>query len=380
MLSDKLQFTKTLKFKLTMWYSLLFTIFSIIFVASINIWLDNYMRTNLNTASPGYFRRVLEERPMLKHLTEDQIEIIMESRLADLNNIRAITLYSLGPLILLSFAGGYTIASIGLDPLNKLNREMKNKSMENIGEGIDFEDREDEISELIKSFNRMGKRLNRSFEAQKEFVENASHELKTPLTIIQANLDTALEDEKIDKEEMKKLLESSKKSIKFMNSLTEDLLLLSLLDQNIELEVVDIVNLVKEILDKTKTLSNNIKIEALFKEDEIVLKANRILLERAIMNILENAIKYSNCDMIVISVKKENGNAQIKIDDNGKGIPKQDIKKIFDRFYRVDRSRSRETGGSGLGLSISKKIVERFGGTISVSSKKGEGTGFVIKL
>jgi signal transduction histidine kinase len=363
-----------------MWYSLLFTIFSIIFVASINIWLDNYMRTNLNTASPGYFRRVLEERPMLKHLTEDQIEIIMESRLADLNNIRAITLYSLGPLILLSFAGGYTIASIGLDPLNKLNREMKNKSMENIGEGIDFEDREDEISELIKSFNRMGKRLNRSFEAQKEFVENASHELKTPLTIIQANLDTALEDEKIDKEEMKKLLESSKKSIKFMNSLTEDLLLLSLLDQNIELEVVDIVNLVKEILDKTKTLSNNIKIEALFKEDEIVLKANRILLERAIMNILENAIKYSNCDMIVISVKKENGNAQIKIDDNGKGIPKQDIKKIFDRFYRVDRSRSRETGGSGLGLSISKKIVERFGGTISVSSKKGEGTGFVIKL
>jgi len=217
MLLDRLQFTKSLKFKLTIWYSLLLSVFSIIMVLSINIWLNNYMRTNIITPGQGYWGRMIEDRPAFRNLSEEQIELIMESRLADLNNIRTITLYSIAPLVLLSFVGGYSIASLGLRPLEDLNDQMKNKSTKNLGEEILFEDNGDEMSQLIKSFNRMSRRLNKSFEAQKEFVENASHELKTPLAVIQANLDTALEDGDISKEELIALLKSSKENVKFMD-------------------------------------------------------------------------------------------------------------------------------------------------------------------
>jgi signal transduction histidine kinase len=376
----KVKFIKSLKFKLTIWYSLLFTLFSIIFIVSINVWLNNYMRTNLNTVGRGYFGRVLEERPRLMHLTEEQKEIVMESRLADLNNIRKITIYSLGPLILLSFAGGYAIASIGLNPLNELNDEMKNKSMENLGKEIDFEDREDEISELIKSFNRMSRRLNKSFEAQKEFVENASHELKTPLSIIQANLDTALEDKEIDKEELRELLESSKESIYFMNQLTEDLLLLSVLDQKVQTEKIEIVEVLEKCVKNINSLFPKSEIEIIknFPNKEVYIKGNSILLERAIMNILENSVKYSEADTIEISLRERRKRVQIIIQDNGVGIPKEQVEKVFERFYRVDKSRSRDTGGAGLGLSITKTIVNKFDGDITLESERGKGVKFTI--
>jgi signal transduction histidine kinase len=98
------------------------------------------------------------------------------------------------------------------------------------------------------------------------------------------------------------------------------------------------------------------------------------------MNILENAFRYSDCNEIQVSVRNGRNNVQIAIKDNGKGIPKKDLRRIFDRFYRVDRSRSRESGGSGLGLSIVKKIIERFDGTILVDSAPGKGTQFTINL
>jgi signal transduction histidine kinase len=339
------------------------------------------MKTNIATVNRGYWGRVIEERPKYRNLTEEQIDLITEARLADLNTIKIVTLYSIIPLVFLSFLGGYGIASFSLKPLEDLSKKMKEKSTENLDEEIQFIDNQDEISELIKSFNRMNSRLNKSFEAQKEFVENASHELKTPLSIIQANLDTALEDKKISKEELEELLRSSEKSVGFMNTLIEDLLLLSLLDQDIELEDVEVVNLVKDSIEEIKTMSNNdIKINAVFSKNKIVLKANSVLLKRAVMNILENAVKYSECDKITVSVKEKRDSAKIVIKDNGKGIPKQELKRIFDRFYRVDKSRSRKTGGSGLGLSITKKIVQRFGGTISVDSSLGKGSQFTINL
>jgi two-component system sensor histidine kinase ArlS len=268
-----------------------------------------------------------------------------------------------------------------LKPVENLNKKMKEKSTENLGEEIQFIDNQDEISELIKSFNRMSRRLNKSFEAQKEFVENASHELKTPLSIIQANLDTALEDKKISKKELEELLRSSEKSVGFMNTLIEDLLLLSLLEEDIELEDVEIANLIKDSIEEVKRMSNNdITINTVFSKNNIVLKASGVLLKRAVMNILENAVKYSDCDKITISVTEKRDSAEIVIKDNGKGIPKKELKRIFERFYRVDKSRSRETGGSGLGLSITKKIVQRFGGTISVDSSLGKGSQFIINL
>ena len=381
MLSGKIKFTKSLKFKLTIWYSILLSVFSIILVLSINLWLNNYMQKNITIPGQGYWGRVIEQRPVFRNLTEEQTELIMESRLADLNNIRIITLYSIAPLVLLSFVGGYSIASLGLKPLEDLNKEMRNKSTENLGQEIEFVDKGDEISQLIKSFNRMSRRLNRSFESQKEFVENASHELKTPLAIIQANLDTALEDGDISKKELIELLKSSKESVKFMDTLTEDLLLLSVLEHKLSSEEVDLNTLLKALVTESKRIMNGkkIKINLSNKCPQCTIKANEVLLKRAFMNILENAIKYSEASKIEVkTVRGKKGKIEITIEDNGKGVPKEHIDRIFDRFYRVDKSRSRGTGGSGLGLSITKKIIERYNGDIEVRSKENNGTRFIV--
>jgi signal transduction histidine kinase len=226
----------------------------------------------------------------------------------------------------------------------------------------------------------MSRRLNKSFEAQKEFVENASHELKTPLSVIQANLDTALDDGDISKKELKELLDSSKENVKFMNKLTEDLLLLSVLEHEVESERVDLNGLFSEITEEATKIAKkeNIKIDFKDKGKESIVKGNEVLYKRAFMNILENAIKYSEASKIGITVEKEKKFVKVIIEDNGKGISKEHLDKIFDRFYRVDKSRSRETGGSGLGLSIAKKIIESYGGNIKVDSKKGKGTKFII--
>jgi len=156
-----MKFIKSLKFKLTIWYSLILSFFCIVFVLSINIWLTSV------------------DGPKLRALSDEQRKLVMESRLEDLENIRLISIYMVFPLVLISFGGGYVLASVMLKPLTDLNKQIQKKEAQNLNEEIKYEDKGDEISELIKNFNRMSNRLSRVFESQKEFVENSSHELKT---------------------------------------------------------------------------------------------------------------------------------------------------------------------------------------------------------
>jgi signal transduction histidine kinase len=178
-------------------------------------------------------------------------------------------------------------------------------------------------------------------------------------------LDLALDDGKITKEEMRNILEESDKSVKFMSKLTEDLLLLSALEGSIEKEDVDVVRILRNCSKNLKTLIEENKFKVKIDGKKIaVIKGNETLLYRAFCNIIENSIKYSEGNEININVKKNNGKWILSFTDNGKGVPEEDIEKIFDRFYRIDKSRSRKTGGSGIGLSITKKIVENHNGNI----------------
>ena len=206
---------------------------------------------------------------------------------------------------------------------------------------------------------------------KKEFVENASHELKTPLAIIQSNLDLALEDGKISKKEMVGTLEQSDISVKFMSKLTEDLLLLSALEGEIEKEEVDVVRILRNCNKNLKTSMNDANFKIVINGKKIVvINGNETLLSRAFCNLIENSIKYSGGNKMEINIKKVNGKLILSFTDNGKGVPDKDIRKIFDRFYRIDKSRSRKTGGSGIGLSITKKIVENHNGNIYAENVK----------
>ncbi len=272
----------------------------------------------------------------------------------------------------MSFVGGYLIADNSLKPLERLNDEMKKKSTKNLGEKIAFTDNGDEISELIKSFNDMSEQLSRSFEAQKEFVENASHELKTPLAIIQANVDNILADSKIDKKDLMSMLEDSRSSILFMNKLTEDLLLLSLVDVDFERESLNIRKVLEEAVTDARKLVDGKRFEIMLNNGEdIDINGNKVLLKRAFQNLIENSIKYSKGKRLVVDIEKKDDDIKLVFKDDGVGVPKDKQERIFDRFYRVDKSRSRKTGGSGLGLAITKEIIEKHNGIIQYVDGKG---------
>jgi signal transduction histidine kinase len=342
------------------------------------------LKTDPELHGRGFFiERV--DRPRLRALSEEQRQLVMESRLRDLENIRLISIYMIFPLVLFSFGGGYVLASVMLKPLIDLNKQIQKKEAQNLSKQIKFEDKGDEISELIKNFNRMSNRLSRVFESQKEFVENSSHELKTPLSVIQANIDTILNSKRISKEELNRLLTNSKNQINFMNELTEDLLLLSSMSTsrlNIEMDNISVRKLIRRVKNtfKEKAEGNGIEIIVIENEKDFTVKGNKILLERAFSNLLDNAIKYSKGTKVIVCVEKKDGVIYVSFKDDGRGIPKGKEEKLFERFYRIDKGRSRKEGGSGLGLAITKEIIERHNGKVYVNSKYKDGAEFVVEI
>lgn len=364
-----------MKFKMTVWYSTILLLFSFFFVLVTNILLTKYMQES-RPFKPLFMP---EPNTVMKKITEEQMGLIKQSRLKDLENIRLISIYSILPLTLLSFLGGYLIAYKMLKPLEQLDREMSNKNADNLDTPITFKDNKDEISSLFNQFNNLSLRVSQSFKSQREFVENASHEIKTPLAIIQANLETALDEKDISKKELNSLLLEAKKSVFFMNKLTEDLLLFSLIDSEISMQDIKLNSLLNESKDLVVSLINGsgFKININCPND-IKIEGNKSLLIRAFQNIIENSIKYSDGTQLDINVKNENNKIFITLKDNGKGFSKELCEDVFNRFYRIDKSRSRKSGGSGLGLAITKEIIERHKGSIKCISDIGKGCEFKI--
>ena len=221
---------------------------------------------------------------------------------------------------------------------------------------------------------------------RREFVANVSHELKTPLTTVKSYAETLIEAESIPKEMQDNFLNIIVQEADRMNRLVYDLLLLSKLNYNnnkTEAEPVDIHGLISDILrrmhlamgEKQQTLSVSIP------ENIPKVAGSRDKLEQVFVNIISNAVKYTdNGGKVTVYAGEMYDYVFVKVIDTGMGIPEEDLPFIFDRFYRVDKARSRAAGGTGLGLAIAKEIVESHGGKISVTSKVGEGTEFAINL
>ena len=221
---------------------------------------------------------------------------------------------------------------------------------------------------------------------RKEFVANVSHELKTPITTIKSYTETLIDGAMDDKEIWGSFLSVIDKESDRMARLVSDLLQLSRMDHkknNFNSSRFDIDNLIKDIVNKLdisfKEKNHIIKMGLCDKN--IIINGDKDRIEQVIQNILTNAIKYTpNNGIVSITIREENEQAIISIKDNGIGIPKKDVSRIFERFYRVDKARSRDMGGTGLGLSIAKHIIEQHVGDISVKSEVGKGTEFEIKL
>lgn len=216
-----------------------------------------------------------------------------------------------------------------------------------------------------------------------DFVANVSHELKTPLTSISGFVETLKLNEDIDPQTRNRFLGIIESESNRLKRLIEDILLLSFIE-NQENSLVDSVNIYEvfiEIYDMTSYIakSKNIKLTYEFSDKSIKVCSNRDYIKQVFLNLIDNAIKYTPENKEVhVNVSSSKGNICISVKDTGVGIPEEDIERIFERFYRVDKARSRDVGGTGLGLAIIKHIVKSLGGNISVKSELGKGSEFIV--
>lgn len=253
---------------------------------------------------------------------------------------------------------------IKLDPVYLQN----NKSIV-IGSIVNIED----ISERVRAENM-----------RKDFVANVSHELKTPLTSISGFAETLKLNENIDKETRNRFLTIIDGEANRLRRLIEDILTLSFIenDKKEEKEAINLYSVYRRVEDmlmisaRTKNISLNCNAD-----ETIKIAANADYVKQIILNLVDNAIKYTpeNGD-VNVKIFADKDDAVIKVSDTGMGIPKEDQARIFERFYRVDKARSREIGGTGLGLAITKHIAMNLGGTISVESELEKGSTFTVRI
>lgn len=377
-----MQYIHTLQFRLTMYYTGLFVLLSLIIMVTLNILaVRYYQKTELGIDGLSQYNTIFLEFNN-NSLSQDKfIEVIKEIRERDLSTIRHSSFFIFAILVGLSLVGGNAISSQVLSPIKDINRQIKAIQAESMDK-IQYPHLDEELQELISSINEMLLRLGKSFRSQREFIEYASHELKTPLSVMMAKTDLIITDPNLSLENIN-LLQEIQAKIDYLNDLINDLSLLSISKEHLQFEAIS----VQQILD---TVLNNVANKAKSKEIEIQAKGNNlsqkiylvpVLITQALENIIENAIQYSaEGAKIGIDTKLHKKFLTINIKDTGIGIPEHLIHRIFDKFYRVDASRSRYTGGRGLGLTLTKAIIELHNGTIKVKSEEGVGTVFTLHI
>lgn len=296
--------------------------------------------------------------------------------------LTAMILMGIGALAA-SAAIGYTLATRLLQPVNQLRKEMNRVADEGFEAKIQLQEtRNDEIGELIHVYKRMMGELEEAYLQQQRFISDASHELRTPIQVLEGHLNLLKRWGKDDPEIMEESLTTSLQEIQRMRSLIEELLNLARREPKDSSKLTNIMEETANVIAET---------EQLHPESELILESNQSTALEAVIskdaynqivrNLLQNAIRYCEKKPIVrISLTNMSEYHKIEVEDNGIGIKKDAIPRIFDRFYRVDDARSREHGGTGLGLAIVKMLVEKYDGQISVSSIYGEGTKFTIYL
>jgi len=313
-----------------------------------------------------------------------QCAVNIDEQAALLKNYRLILSFSIFSIMMISAAGGFFIARKALSPIKEISDTIKGISESNLSERITLRNVPKELRGLAVSFNHMFERLEKSFKRQKQFAADASHELRTPLSVVLSQSEVMLRKER-DIEEYKNALTAIEEAAGMMSEVVEKLLVLArMTGEKVELKM-EAINLSEVIRQEVKIVTppatqKGIRINLPVYERHVIAGDEAALLE-LIVNVLDNAIKYNVPDgKIDIAIKKENSFIIIKIKDTGIGISRKDIDKVFDRFYRADKSRSKEVGGIGLGLSICEEIAKLHGGRIEIESATGMGTTISIYL
>jgi len=303
---------------------------------------------------------------------------------ATLNKLITILILGIPLTLLLASSGGYFLAYKALKPIDQISKTAQAISHSNLSKRIVAKNSDDETGRLIDTLNDLLNRLEEAFSREKRFTSDASHELRTPIAIIRVHAEENLKEKRSTKE-YRHALKVIHKQTDYMSHLVGQLLLLARSDMNqqpIEKEDLNFTELIEIVIEEMEELALKKSINIAFKvEQGLSLYGDQSMLTQLLINLLDNSIKYTPPKgSIAVNAKAENNQIKIEIKDSGIGISKEDQAYIFDRFYRVDKSRSRASGGSGLGLSICQWIVKIHKGNIEIESEIKQGSTFTICL
>ncbi|MFS8602733.1 HAMP domain-containing histidine kinase [Priestia megaterium] len=316
------------------------------------------------------------------------VEIVRNMEMSDvfMNKIFLLMLAAGVGSLIFSILGGTILAKKILSNIQALTLTMKKIKTNGLEERVPVNEKNDEFAQLGSLFNELMDSLEDSFLQQKQFVEDASHELRTPLAIIQGHLTLLNRWGKNDAAVLDKSLKSSLKEVERLTNLVQELLELSRAENSlinaVDVEPINVLATVQHVVRNFEVLHSNYEFKIKHTHENLYVNISSRHLEQILIILLDNAVKYSKKEgkEVVIDCSLINEKVSLKVMDKGIGIPEEDIPYILNRFYRVDKARSRKQGGLGLGLAIAKRWVEKYDGTINIESKEGQGTNVTVVL
>ncbi len=301
----------------------------------------------------------------------------------NLAHFRNYILIALPIMLILGTLGGWMLARRSLSPIGYIASKTRSMTSRNLGERLQARGTDDEMDDLIRTINEMIARLESSFRGMAEFTADVSHELKTPICAMRGEAEVLLLKQR-NAEEYQEGLIHFVEQFDHLNQMINDLISLSKFDTTqvelkmaplrLDLLVDDLCHLFQVLAEQ-----KNIVLETGTMK-EVTVIGDKVRLQQLFTNLIDNAIKYTSNGSIRVTVEENGDSAVVKIRDTGIGIPKEEQKKIFKRFYRIDKSRSKETGGVGLGLSIAEWIAQAHRGRIKVESEPNRGSTFAVYL
>ncbi len=282
---------------------------------------------------------------------------------------------------IVSAAIAYFVSGQALKPLRKLSQQAEKIDQDSISDIRLNEDTVKEFRQLSVSVNLMLDRLSESFATQRQFSGNAAHELRTPLAIMQTKLELFAAEHKNMEGDTAELVRSQAEQLDRLSKLVHTLLEMSNLSSAPRSERIELAPLVEEIITDLTPLASQNDITMEQDCDNVVITGSDALIYRLVFNLIENAVKYNRRGgSVSVSVHKENNDVVVRVSDTGCGIPEEYRESIFQPFFRVDKSRSRQMGGVGLGLALVHEIAVLHGGSVRAESGNKPGTVFIVTL
>jgi heavy metal sensor kinase len=363
---------RSVRTRLTLWYVAAMAVVLIVFAVGVYALLDH----SLEEQTEAYERAAYRGVPL------QQVEATPEGELHEL--VVAI-LIGLPLALAVAAVGGYSLARRALSPIEQMSAQAQTIGAERLGRRLAVGNPDDELGHLATVLNDLLARLELSFEQMRRFTADASHELRTPLTAIRSVGEGTLRGRRVDPE-CRDVIGSMLEEVERLTTLVDALLTLSRAEGGhlaLRREPVALLDLTREVAAHLSVLAEDKHQQIDLRSDEELapVHVDRTVVREALINLLDNAIKYSpDGARIAVRLRRTNGGASVEITDEGPGIAPEHQERIFERFYRIDKARSREMGGAGLGLAIARWAIDVHGGSIDVESRVGGGSTFRVVL